>query len=383
MTRPRHLTPSPPDPPAAAVDAQARRGTDTARVDQVTARTARHLLSQATLAAYDSDWTRFTSWAAASNVTPLPAHPDDVAVYLDDAAHTLTPDGQPRYRIGTLRRWVAAINRVHTTTGHAPPGAAPQVRDTLRALANQFGTPPRRKQPLLTEDIQAILEAMDTRRWPANLASARDTAVILLAFAGAFRRDELASVTLEAIDHRPGRGAVILLPRSKTDQRGGGLTKAILAGEQVATCALCALCRWGRIATTYDTHSVIDANAATIGFLRVHGPDSGEHWHEWTRPARPRSPFLRPVTQGGRVRPGPMSGRAVSEVIKRRAAAVGMDPSRISGHSARAGFVTQAINNRVPAAQILLQTGHTSEAGLAPYYRGDPFRDSASAHLGL
>ena len=54
----------------------------------------------------------------------------------------------------------------------------------------------------------------------------RDKALILIGFAGGFRRSELVSILNEDIEFVP-EGLKILIRRSKTDQSGEGVIKAI------------------------------------------------------------------------------------------------------------------------------------------------------------
>lgn len=90
-----------------------------------------------TLAAYRSDWTRFTRWCHTHAVTALPATPATVAAYLADAATETSTSGRSapwRYAPGTIARFVATINAAHDLTGTPPPGADRQVADTLAGI---------------------------------------------------------------------------------------------------------------------------------------------------------------------------------------------------------------------------------------------------------
>ena len=50
--------------------------------------------------------------------------------------------------------------------------------------------------------------------------------------------------------------------------------------------------------------------------------------------------------------------RLVARIVKRRAAAVGLDPSRYAGHSPRAGLATTAAAGGASERAIMAQTGH-------------------------
>ena len=77
-----------------------------------------------------------------------------------------------------------------------------------------------------------------------------------------------------------------------------------------------------------------------------------------------------------------LSGDAVSEVIRERLAAIGIDTNGYSGHSLRAGFATSAARAGVSTLKIRAQTGHASDAMLNRYIRdGNLFTENATAAL--
>jgi integrase len=86
-----------------------------------------------------------------------------------------------------------------------------------------------------------------------------------------------------------------------------------------------------------------------------------------------------PVTRYGHFQPVRLSGDAVSEVIRERLAAIGMDTNGYSGHSLRAGFATSAAQAGVSTIKIRQQTGHASDAMLSRYVRdGELFVGNAA-----
>jgi integrase len=77
-----------------------------------------------------------------------------------------------------------------------------------------------------------------------------------------------------------------------------------------------------------------------------------------------------------------LSGEAVSLVVRERVAAAGLDPTRYSGHSLRAGLATSAAQAGVPTWRIRTQTRHSSDAMLGRYVReGELFTQNASGAL--
>lgn len=205
-----------------------------------------------------------------------------------------------------------------------------------------MGTAPRVKAPATTVEIRAMVETL-----PDGLLGIRDRALILLGFAGAFRRSEL--VGLDVADQDVTRdGAVVTLRRSKTDQEGQGRKVGIPYGSTPATCPVRALQGW------------LEASGIAEG------------------------PLFRHVDRYGRMHEGRLSDRAVALVVKRLASRAGLDPASYSGHSLRAGLATSAAAAGVSERAIMNQTGHRSPMMVRRYIRdGQLFRENAASAVGL
>ena len=152
-----------------------------------------------------------------------------------------------------------------------------------------------------------------------DLRGQRDKAMLLIGYAGAFRRSELVGVTVADLTFYEDRVS-ILLPRSKTDQEGAGKTKtiAVIGGD---LCPVTALRTW----------------IATAGIEAGH--------------------VFRGIDRHGHVHEG-LNDREVARIVKKRATAAGLDPKKLAGHSLRAGFVTQNALAGIPDWKIAEQTGH-------------------------
>jgi integrase len=354
-------------------------------------------VSAATVRACVSDWGRFERWCAATGCRALPATAGTVGEYLVQASRTVDAGGRPAYAAATLRRWSASIAAVHRRHGHSSPAADPRLGQVMSGIARARGTRQRRVAPLLLDDVRAVLAAMDHRTWPAAVASARDAVVVLVGFAAALRRSELAALTLEDLTLVPADGVHLLVARSKTDQEGAGHVKALPYGTgQAAWCPPCVLRRWTDLLTAADD---ADHTGAPVGsgqrravmrhLTQAPPPDrhlcrGREARSEYRFGAGDGRSLLRPVTKGGRVGAAGMSGHAVNAVIKRRVAAAGLDPALFGGHSLRAGFVTQAFRSGADAAAVRRQSGHTGDAVLEVYRReAAPLVGNAVTGLGL
>jgi integrase len=268
--------------------------------------------------AYDSDLRHFLAWGAS-----LPASADIVARYL--AAHATT------HAVATLSRHLVAIRCAHALRGLPDPVRSELVRLTFRGIRRAHGRPQRRAAALIAEEMAAITASLGD-----SVRDIRDRALLLIGFAGAFRRSELSRIDLGSIE-RTDPGIVITVRRSKTDQEGQSRQVAISRGRD-PICPIKALDQW----------------------LELSGISEG--------------PVFRPVTQRGHVLPGQLSGDSIASIVKQRVKAIGLDPTRYSGHSLRAGFVTSAARAGTPAWQIKAQTGHASDALVGRYIRlSDPF----------
>jgi integrase len=286
----------------------------------------RESLAPNTRAAYLADLAHFESWGGR-----IPAEPESVAAYLATHADALS--------IATLNRRLAALAKVHRSHGMANPPSSELVKSVLRGLKRVKGTSQRQAKPLLKEDLILALDA--TGEGPRDL---RDRALLLIGFAGGFRRSELVGLTCGDVD-RVRQGMILTLRRSKTDQVGEGRKIGIPLARG----------RW-----------------CPAGAL--------EQW--LARSGIVQGALFRPIDRHGRIGLKPLSGGAVCLIVKERFHAIGIDPTGYSGHSLRAGLATSAAQAGVPSWKIRQQTGHASEAMLARYIRdGELFVDNAAGAL--
>jgi site-specific recombinase XerD len=145
---------------------------------------ARRSKAENTLRGYRADWNHFCSWCEARHLHPLPASPEAVASYIAECAG--------RLKVGTIQRRLNAIAEAHKAMGLDSPTHHAMVTNTMKGIRRTKGTAPAQKAPTLTDDIRAMVEAADV-----GLIGARDRALILLGFAGAFRRSELVNLDIE------------------------------------------------------------------------------------------------------------------------------------------------------------------------------------------
>jgi site-specific recombinase XerD len=303
--------------------------------------------AEATLRAYRGDAGHFSLWCHAHGLESLPAKPDTVALYLTACA-------QAGAAVATLRRRLVSLSQMHKAAGHPSPTATETVRRTLSGIARGTDSRPRQVAPLRIGALRAMLAATPEE----DLLAVRDHAILLLGFAGGFRRSELAALRVEDLRFVE-EGVDVLIRRSKTDQEGAGRTIGIPRGRHPQTCPVLALQRWLRLAEL----------------------TAGPLWLAITPNGRPGTQRRNPA---GRVGTRPLSAQAIAGVVQRAAARAGLDPGEFAGHSLRAGFATEAAAQGATERAIMAQTGHRSVEMVRRYIReGDRYRENAASVLGL
>lgn len=273
--------------------------------------------SEGTLRVYGSAWRGFEQFAGDG---ALPATPGVVVAYLV----ALADRGA---KVSTIGVKLAAVSFRHTSARLVDPTTDRDVRLVMAGIRRSLGVRPTKKAPVLLGELRAMVAVCDT----SALQGKRDRALVLLGWAGAFRRSELVALDLGDLSFPSGGGVRVTLKRSKTDQEGAGMLKVIPSIEALELDPARALRAW------------LDAAGIKLG------------------------PVFRQVDRWGRVASGRLSGRAVAVIVKRLARLAGLDPSGFSGHSLRSGFTTAAASAGVESRDIMAQTGHKSEEVMRGY----------------
>lgn len=342
--------------------------------------TAANSISMATTRAYQADWRQFVGWTDRRRLTALPAAPGVIAVYLNELARSRDSTGRYRYAVATVTRRLSAINQAHIAAGHPRPGDDLRLTRVMTGIRRSHGSLQRRMAPLLTDDVRQIVKTMHFSRWPEAIAAYRDATIVLLGFAGAFRRSELAGLAVGDVAFDRADGLHIRVNSSKTDQEGRGLIKAIPYGRASVTCGPCAFHRWLSLlnaaenGTRASVIACVDEDARDQHVCRGHNPGYSDD----------RRPLFRAVTKSGVIARTQLSDHPINSVVKVRAAGIGFDPTLFGGHSLRAGFVTEAFRRGQGSRTIRKQTGHQSDAVLDIYDRENaPMHNNAAQNLGL
>jgi site-specific recombinase XerD len=136
--------------------------------------------------AYRIAWADFTGWCALHGQTALPAAPETIALYLTARANC--------WKVSTLEKNMTTISVAHQMAGHPSPTQHASVRTVLQGIRRAKGVAPTQKAPVVTTDIRRMVEML-----PEGLLGIRDRALLLLGFAGAFRRAELVGLDVDNI----------------------------------------------------------------------------------------------------------------------------------------------------------------------------------------
>lgn len=292
---------------------------------------ARAEKAAATRRAYKSDFALFSSWCETKRVPALPAAPETVAAFLAAEANRAT-------KPSTIGRRLAAIRYAHKLAGREPPTNSEAVKATLRRIRRAAGSAPVRKAPATAEKVLAMVGKAGT-----DIKGLRDRALLLLGFAGAFRRSELVALNVDDLKFCDG-GLRVVIRKSKTDQEGQGATIAIARGS--IACPVGAVRAWIKAAGNFD------------------------------------GPLFRPVTRTGKISARRLSARAVAELVKSYARRAGLNAADFSGHSLRSGFLTSAAARGASIFKMMDVSRHKSIDTLRGYVRdAEIFRDHAGSGL--
>jgi integrase len=288
-----------------------------------------------TVLAYYWAWRAFEAWCVERNLSPFPEiDPAYVAAFLKgemDLGRTFS----------TINIRAAAIARKYRLEDFKSPTEDWRVKETLGAIRRRLGgtKPTRQAAALLRKDIELMLEL-----WASGgVRGMRDQTVFMLGFPGAMRRSELVATDVEDVQETE-EGLIITIPKSKANQAGDPEHVGIFRGNE-KICPVRAFQEWLNL-------GAIEREAVIRRVSR------------WG-------------TVGGRLAPG-----SVSAIIKHYVAAIGLDPTIYSGHSLRAGLITQAAQDGLAERDIMRQTRHKNLETLRRYMRkATLFEDNVSRVL--
>jgi site-specific recombinase XerD len=291
--------------------------------------------AKATRRAYKRDWRSFEGWCQGHQLAALPAAPETLALYIAGLA-------EAGRKVSSIERALASISQAHKAAGHESPRSSAAVRNTLQGIKRVHTTAQDQKDPVLVEELRAMVKAL-----PTSLRGLRDRALLLVGFAGGFRRSELVALDREHV-RLVSDGLEVVIKRSKTDPEGEGRKVGIPFGSDPATCPVRTLNAW------------LTSSGITEGAM------------------------FRGITRHHKLTEYRLDGKDVARAVKRAGKAAGMDTSKLAGHSLRAGLATAAARAGKSERSIMAQTGHRSVIMVRRYIRdANLFTDNAAAGIGL
>ena len=277
-----------------------------------------------TLRAYQSDFSDFSNFCTKNGFSFMPTQPKIIALYITHLSKSC--------KFSTLKRRIASISVIHKLKGHYLDTKHPIIMENLLGIKRTLGSRQKAKKPILINDLKLIIKAIDQDK-------IRDKALILVGFAGGFRRSELVNIYFQDIDFVP-EGVKILIRRSKTDQSGEGSIKAIPYFENQEFCPVIALKNY-----LNKKFSNSDKSQKDVKIFEI-------------------------------------SDKSVALIIKRYAEKAGLDSSKYAGHSLRSGFATTAAEFGAEERNIMAMTGHKTTQMVRRYIQeANLFKNNALKNI--
>jgi site-specific recombinase XerD len=264
-----------------------------------------------TIRAYKSDFNHFIEFCKKNSFKSLPAEPKVVSFYLTHLSGIS--------KVSTLKRRLASISVIHKLKGHYIDIKHPLIIENLMGIQRKKGVFQKSKNPILINELKEIINVIEKNN-TNELKKNRDKALILIGFSGGFRRSELVNIDLEDIEFTK-EGLKIFIKRSKTDQSGEGMTKAIPYFKEKSFCPVIFLKNW------------IEVSNIKKGLLFN------------------------------------ISDKMVAILIKRYLLKAGFDSKKYSGHSLRSGFATVAADFGADEKSIMNMTGHKTTQMVRRYIK--------------
>ena len=274
--------------------------TDVKKLELETIKNLKNSKANNTVRAYESDFKDYSLFCFKNGLKSMPTEPNILSIYLTHLSKTS--------KFSTLKRRIASIKVVHKMKGHYLDTKHPIIIENLLGIKRINGSHQKSKKPLLINDLKLIIKAID--KYENNqLKKIRNKSLILIGFAGGFRRSELINIDSDDLEFVK-EGLKIFVKRSKTDQSGEGSIKAIPYFINVEYCPVTKIKEW-------------------IGYKNI---ENGKVYN--------------------------ISDKSVALIIKKYALLAGLDPNKYSGHSLRSGFATSAAEAGAEERNIMAMTGH-------------------------
>ena len=299
---------------------------DVKKLELETLKNLKNSKANNTIRAYESDFKDFSLFCIKNSLVSMPTEPKVLSIYLTHLSKTC--------KFSTLKRRIASIKVIHKMKGHYLDTKHPLVMENLLGIKRINGAHQKAKKPLLINNLKVIIKAINELE-KVKIKKIRDKSLLLLGFAGGFRRSELVNIEFNDLEFVE-EGIKILIQRSKTDQLGEGSIKAIPYFKNVEYCPVTNLKIW----------------------IKIKNITSGKVFN--------------------------ISDKSVSLILKKYALLAGLDPRKYSGHSLRSGFATSAAESGAEERNIMAMTGHKTTQMVRRYIQeANLFKNNALNKLKL
>ena len=279
--------------------------------------------------AYKSDLKQFKQWCRETGQSELPATASTLAAYVSHLADT--------HKWASINRKLAAISKLHELNNLDLPTKDKAFRAVMEGIKRTNGVRQKQAPAFKMKELKIVLQGIDT----ATNAGLRDKCLILLGFAGAYRRSELVSLNIEDVQFSDD-GVIINLSKSKTNQYGEAEEKAFFYSPEADFCPIRNLKQW-------------------IGRLE-----------------KSTGPLFVRVRKGDKMTEERLNDMTVYETVKKYMG------DRYSAHSLRASFITIAKINGADDSEIMRQSKHKTSLMIQRYTRIEDIKQhNAATKLGL
>ena len=279
-----------------------------------------------TIRAYKSDFRDFGGFCSKNGQKSLPADPKVVSLYL---TYLSTKDA----KMSTLRRRLVSIGVIHRLKGHYLDMKHPIIIENLMGIKRKKGSYQKGKKPILINHLKLIIDEIDKDTSDeTGIRKLRDKTIILLGFAGGFRRIELISIDYEDLEFVT-EGVKITIKRSKTDQFGEGMIKGLPYFTNETYCPVAHLKKWIKISNIKD------------------------------------GPIFRRFAKGCSLTSNRLTDQSVVLLIKSYLELAGIENKNYSGHSLRSGFATVSAESGANERSIMAMTGHKTTQMVRRYIK--------------
>ena len=298
--------------------------TDLKKLQDETLRNLKSSKAINTVRAYKSDFDDFGLFCVKNGFKSIPTDPKIVSLYL-------TYLSSKDVKISTIKRRLVSISVIHKMKGHYLDTKHPIIIQNFMGIKRRKGVNQKGKKPLLINDLKHIIDLINQQNEP-DIKKLRNKALLLIGFAGGFRRNELISLNLEDLEF-VFEGLKINIKRSKTDQFGEGFTKGIPYFENYLYCPVKNLRKW--------------LNVSKIK----------------------KGPVFVRFSKGSKISNIRLTDQSVALIIKEYLTKAGIDSKNYSGHSLRSGFATSAAEGGAEERSIMAMTGHKSTEMVRRYIK--------------